>query len=183
MGVLHQWPINQGCSVRSIHPSSAHTQQGFHVRRCDIASIKDPAGRLFHDKTFKASLWTELIPCHPQTPISPHIHTYVFEMLWSERSPRRLKWVGDCSSLTGGGLGCLSALSALSCCSLNDKKEPSLDDAASSGLIVSVLSSYHSVSWGYRLPRIKAIKPVPRGRPLIITLPKAKIKWHSWVYG
>lgn len=102
--------------------SGAHTQQGYHVRRCDIASVKDPAGCLFHDKTFKASLWTELIPCHPQTPISLHIHTYVFEMLWSERSPWRLKWVGDCFSLTGGGLGCLSALSALSCCSLNDKK-------------------------------------------------------------
>lgn len=48
----------------------------------------------------------------------------------------------------------MSALSALPCCSLNDNKKVSLDDAVSSGLIVSVLSSYHSVSWGYRLSRI-----------------------------
>lgn len=66
--------------------SGAHTQQGYHVRRCDIASVKDPAGCLFHDKTFKASLWTELIPCHPQTPISLHIHTYVFlnAVIWEK---------------------------------------------------------------------------------------------------
>lgn len=46
---------------------------------------------------------------------------------------------------------CLSALSALPCCSLNDNEEVSLDDAVSSGLIVPFLSSYHSVSGARRL--------------------------------
>lgn len=47
------------------YASPKHTQQGYNIWTCDITAIKDPAGCLFHDKTFKASLWTDLILCHP----------------------------------------------------------------------------------------------------------------------
>lgn len=53
------------------------------------------------------------------------------------------------------------------------QKKVSLDDAVSSGLIVSALLSYQSVSWGCRLCRTHAIKPAPRGHRLINAMPKA----------
>lgn len=80
-----QWQSDPYMQVQS-----THAWQVYYITSCRLASIKDPAGYLFHDKTFKASLWTELILLSPtNTHINAHTHMYtcVFEILWSKRSP------------------------------------------------------------------------------------------------
>lgn len=117
-----------------------------------------------HDRSLKPNLMNRthrLLPTNTQknacvhTLIYTHTHTGLFFLnTWISKSRYLAKSdVGrGCFSLTGGGgMGCLSALSAFPCCSLNDNEEVSLDDAVSSGLIVPFLSSYHAVSGARRL--------------------------------
>lgn len=97
------------------YASPEHTQQGYDVWSCnrvsswlslslqDLYSIRNPLSSI-------------------NTNVKANTRICVWNTVIWEKLSVKTEVGRGCCSLTGGGMGRLSALSALSCCSLNDKK-------------------------------------------------------------